>query len=382
MSNFGGKMSARIEVRKSVFCKRLSLDFRLVNVIPALLHDKQRIAPVMVLWFLMAGCASQGPVRPPSLHLPAAVHGLTATRVGDAIDLAWTNPTRTTDGVSLTAKHSAGAMQAEVCRAEAFTTANCTPIAHLPATAGGSGGYHDVLPSSFAEGNVRTIVYRVRLVNSAGNGAGWTEVKSLAGVAPAIITGLRAQPVAQGILVQWQPGEDGVMLRVSRGKDATHSTLLAASDASTGKQSQKSSSGTVDTGGHVGEEQRYTVFRRCTVSLGGESFLMDSDPASVTVTASAKLPLPLPPTSLEALANTLSTPEVDLVWQPPDDAGVTGYRVYREESGATTLLTQEPLRGFTYADKSVSNGHSYRYWVASMNGTGEQRSSAVSVTLP
>ncbi|WP_083346461.1 fibronectin type III domain-containing protein [Terriglobus roseus] len=353
-----------------------------MNVIPALLHDKQRIAPVMVLWFLMAGCASQGPVRPPSLHLPAAVHGLTATRVGDAIDLAWTNPTRTTDGVSLTAKHSAGAMQAEVCRAEAFTTANCTPIAHLPATAGGSGGYHDVLPSSFAEGNVRTIVYRVRLVNSAGNGAGWTEVKSLAGVAPAIITGLRAQPVAQGILVQWQPGEDGVMLRVSRGKDATHSTLLAASDASTGKQSQKSSSGTVDTGGHVGEEQRYTVFRRCTVSLGGESFLMDSDPASVTVTASAKLPLPLPPTSLEALANTLSTPEVDLVWQPPDDAGVTGYRVYREESGATTLLTQEPLRGFTYADKSVSNGHSYRYWVASMNGTGEQRSSAVSVTLP
>ncbi|MEZ2347532.1 hypothetical protein [Terriglobus sp. RCC_193] len=345
-------------------------------------RNRQSIAPIAVLLPLLIGCASQGPVRPPSLHLPAAVHGLAATRVGNVVDLAWTNPTRTTDGVSLTGKHSAGAMQAEVCRAEAFTSASCTPITHLAATAGAPGGYHDVLPATLAEGNARTLVYRVRLVNSAGNGAGWTEVKTAAGAAPAVISGLRAEPVAQGILVRWQPGEDGVMLRVSRGKDTARSTLLSASDVATGKQTHEISDGTLDTGGHVGEEQRYTVFRRRTVLLGGESFLMDSDSASVTVAASAKLPLPLPPTSLEALANTLSTPEVDLVWQPPNDAGVTGYRVYREESGNTTLLTQEPLRGFTYADKSVVSGHRYRYWIASVNGTGEQRSTSVSVALP
>lgn len=358
------------------------MDFRLVNVIQPVFRKRQSIAPIAVLPLLFAGCASQGPVRPPSLHLPAAVRGLTATRVGNAVDLTWTNPVRTTDGVSLTGKHSAGVMQAEVCRAEAFTSANCTPITHLAATAGAVGGYHDVLPPPLAEGSARTLVYRVRLVNSVGNGAGWTEVKAVAGAAPAVVSGLRAEPVAQGILVRWQPGADGVMLRVSRGKGTAKSTLLSASDGAMGKQSHESSGGTLDTGGHVGEEQRYTVFRRRTVSLGGESFLMDSDSASVTVAASAKLPLPLPPTSVEALANTLSTPEVDLVWQPPDDAGVTGYRVYREESGNTTLLTQELLRGFTYADKSVANGHSYQYWVASVNGTGEQRSTSVRVTLP
>lgn len=336
----------------------------------------------MVLPLLITGCASQGPVRPPSLHLPAAVRGLAATRVGNTIDLMWTNPARTTDGVSLTAKHSAGAMHAEICRAEAFSSVNCTPITRLSATAGAPSGYHDVLPATLAEGSARTLVYRVRLVNAAGNGAEWTEVKAVAGAAPVAVRGLHAEPVAQGVLVQWQPGEDGVMLRVSRGTDTAKSTLLSASDLAAGKQSHQSAGGTLDTGGHVGEEQRYIVFRRRTVSLGGESFLMDSDAASVTVAASAKLPLPLPPTSVEALANTLSTPEVDLVWQPPDDAGVTGYRVYREESGTSTLLTQEPLRGFTYADKSVANGHSYRYWVASVNGTGEQRSTSVSVTLP
>jgi len=356
------------------------VDFRLVHVISAVFRNRQSFAPLAALPLLLVGCASQGPVRPPSLHLPAAVRGLAATRVGDAVDLTWTNPVRTTDGVSLTGKRSAGVMQAEVCRAEAFTSANCTLITHLAATAGAAGGYHDVLPPTLAEGSARTLVYRVRLVNSAGSGAGWTEVKTLAGAAPEIVSDLRAKPVAQGILVQWKPGSDGVMLRVSRGTNTAKSTLLSASD--TAKQFNGVSDGTLDTGGHVGEEQRYTVFRRRTVSLGGESFLMDSDSASVTVAASAKLPLPLPPTSFEALANTLSTTEVDLVWQPPDDAGVTGYRVYREESGNTTLLTQEPLRGFTYADKSVVNGHSYQYWVASVNGTGEQRSASVRITLP
>lgn len=356
------------------------MDFRLVHVISAVFRNRQSFAPFAALPLLLAGCASQGPVRPPSLHLPAAVRGLAAIRVGNAVDLTWTNPVRTTDGVSLTGKHSAGVMQAEVCRAEAFSNANCTPIRHLAATAGAAGGYHDVLPAPLAEGSARTLVYRVRLVNSAGSGAGWTEVKTAAGAAPEIVSDLRAKPVAQGILVQWKPGGDGVMLRVSRGTNTARSTLLSASDPA--KQLNGLSDGTLDTGGHVGEEQRYTVFRRRTVSLGGESFLMDSDSASVTVVASAKLPLPLPPTNVEALTNTLSTPEVDLVWQPPDDAGVTGYRVYREESGNTTLLTQEPLRGFTYADKSVANGHSYQYWVASVNGTGEQRSTSVRVTLP
>jgi hypothetical protein len=354
-----------------------------VNVIRSVFRKKRITAPMMVLPLLIAGCASQGPVRPPSLHLPAAVRGLSAARVGNAVDLTWTNPVRTTDGVSLTAKHSAGAMQAEICRAEAFSSANCSPVAHLAATAGAPASYHDILPAALAEGSVRTLTYRVRLVNSAGNGAGWTEAKTVAGTAPATVSGLRAEPVAQGILVRWQPGEDGVMLRVSRGTDMAHATLLSASDvAAAGGQLHESSGGTLDTGGHVGEEQRYTVFRRRTVSLGGESFLVDSDSVSVMVAASAKLPLPLPPTGLEALANTLSTSEVDLVWQPAEDAGVTGYRVYREEAGNTTLLTQEPLRGFTYADKSVASGHSYRYSVASVNGTGEQRSTSVSVTLP
>jgi len=46
---------------------------------------------------LTAGCASPGTPLPPSLKLPQAVTGLTATRVGDSVMLAWTTPSRTTN---------------------------------------------------------------------------------------------------------------------------------------------------------------------------------------------------------------------------------------------------------------------------------------------
>lgn len=346
-----------------------------MNVSHSLRHSFAS-AIMAALPLALAGCASQAPLHPPSLHLPAAVRGLSAQRIGNAVDLTWTNPVRTTDGVSLTAKHGSGPLHAELCHAESFSSATCTPFTRIPAEAGAPGSFHDVLPADLSQGNARTLTYRVRLVNGEGKGAGWTSVTTVGGAAPSPVADLQANPVSNGILVRWHAGEDGVMLRVSRGTDIRRSTLLSA------QQTTQNSTGAVDTGGHAGEEQRYTVFRRRTVQLAGGNFTMDSDPVSVTVSASAKLPLPMPPTNLEALANTLSTPEVDLVWQPPNDEGVTGYRVYRQESGTTTLLTQQPLRGFTYADKSVQPGHSYAYIVASVNATGEQRGQPVAVTLP
>lgn len=333
------------------------------------------MAILIAVPFLLTGCASEGPLHPPSLHLPAAVRGLSAQRIGNAVDLAWTNPVRTTDSISLQAKH--GPYQAELCRAESFTATTCTPFRRIPADIGAQSIFHDVLPADLAQGPDRALAYRIRLINNAGKGAGWTTVTTVAGAAPSPIAGLQANPAANGTLIRWNAGEDGVMLRVWRGVNDKKSTLL-----STQQTTQTSASGTIDTGSHIGEQQRYTVFRRRTVQLAGNSFTIDSDPSTVIVSADAKLPLPMPPTNLEALANTLAAPEVDLVWQPPNDPGVTGYRVYRQESDTTTLLTQDPLRGFTYVDKSVQPGRTYSYVVASVNTTGEQRSAPVAVTLP
>src|ERR1700677_1156322 len=59
---------------------------------------------------LETGCASQGPLQPPSLHLPAPAEKLTAERVGDQVLLSWTTPAKTTDGDLIK-----GSISANVC---------------------------------------------------------------------------------------------------------------------------------------------------------------------------------------------------------------------------------------------------------------------------
>ena len=63
---------------------------------------------------LAAGCASPGPPLPPSLKLPQVATKVTAARVGDAVILRWTMPTRTTDKLLI-----AGPITAEICRSTA-----------------------------------------------------------------------------------------------------------------------------------------------------------------------------------------------------------------------------------------------------------------------
>lgn len=345
------------------------------------------MVPGLVLWSLLGGCASQGPLRPPSLNLPAAVRHLAAERVGDRVELSWTTPAKTSDGVALTVRrHGAGALTAEICRSEGALPHTCTPFTRIPVTSGGPAAFHDTLPPALASGPVRGLYYRVRVVNAQGKGAVWTEVITAAGTAPQPLKALQAYPVASGILLRWQPGEDGVMFRVSRGADTARSTLLRVSDSQSGGgrgTSFEGPGGTVDAGGHVGQEQRYVGFRQNAVQLGGTSIVMKSEPVSLVVPATARLPLPAPPTALEAVVNTLSKPEVDLVWQPPDDVSVTGYRVYRQD-GATrpVLLTPEAIHGFTFADTGAQAGHRYGYRVSAVNPSGESSAAMATAVLP
>ena len=345
------------------------------------------VVPGVALCSLLGGCASQGPLRPPSLNLPAAVRRLAAERVGDSVELSWTTPAKTSDGVALTVRrHGAGALTAEICRSEGALPHTCTPFARVPVTSGAPTTFHDTLPPVLASGPVRGLSYRVRVVNEQGKGAVWTEVVTAAGTAPQPLKALQAYPVASGILLRWQPGEAGVMFRVSRGADTARSTLLRVSEAQAGEGrgiSLGSAGGTVDAGGHAGQEQRYVGFRQNAVQLGSTSIVMKSDAVSLVVPATAKLPLPAPPTALEAVVNTLSKPEVDLVWQPPDDVSVTGYRVYRQDGDAPpVLLTPEPIHGFTFADTGAQAGHRYGYRVSAMNPSGESPAAMATAVLP
>lgn len=360
--------------------------------------DIGRLLPGLAAACVLAGCASQGPLRPPSLYVPAQVRGLAADRVGDAVDLRWTTPTRTTDGLPLSGKHVPVPLQAEVCR-EDPSVPNCLPLGRIAATGTHTGSFHDVLPPSLASGSPRILHYRVRMLNGSGKGAAAVTVEALAGTAPPILHNVQVAPVENGVLLRWQPTpdiEDGrILLRVRRGDAAVGSVAPARSHQQDSEQAKSADTllsvevkgndpaGTLDTGAKSGVAQQYTLARERVVRVGGEELSMRSSPVLIQVPANAKLPLVPPPTGLEAVANTLNAPEIDLVWQPATAA--TGYRVFRTEgAGTSMLLTVEPVRGLTYTDTAVRPGARYRYSVSSVgrDGIAGPKSSEVEEGVP
>ncbi len=322
---------------------------------------------------LLAGCASQGPLHPPSLKLPAPVRGLAADRVGNAVNLHWTTPSKATDSVGLAGKHGAGALTAEICRSEtAAVSSPCAAPDHVAVTSGDAADFHDVLPAALLSGPLRPLHYRVRVLNGKGKGARYVLVDTVAGTAPPAVRGLTAAPVSNGVGLRWQPDPaadgDRTVLRVERVRPSPagpppHSDLLAVEPAA------HDPGGAIDTAARPGIEQRYTVFRTHTLRAGEKDLVASSLPVAVTVSAADKAPPPLPPTGLEALVNTLAAPEIDLVWQPAEAAA--GYLVFRAEGGgAPVRLTPQPIAGLSYADTAVRAGGRYRYTVASVDAAG------------
>ena len=339
---------------------------------------------------ILCGCASEGPLRAPSLKLPGSVRAVSAARSGNSVDLRWTNPSKTTDGVSLAVKHGAGPLSAEICRGEVVPAANCSALARVPVISGESATFHDTLPLPLTDGPARALHYRIRIANAAGRTAVSATVQTLAGAPPAPIANLSAAPVAGGIAVRWTRENAPTgrpMLRVLRGdgmpgkNSNSGGTLLSVGNTAT----TGDTGGVLDAGGHAGQAQRYTAYRMRTVRIGAEDLTMTSDAATVTVQATAKAPPPAPPAGLAAIANTLATPSIDLVWQPSTDPSATAYEVFRAEGdGQPAPLTRDPVRGFTFTDTAVRPGVTYRYTVRSVasDGRAGAPSLPISASLP
>ncbi len=173
----------------------------------------------------LAGCASPGPPRAPSLRLPQPVSDLTVERVGDTVRLHFTAPSQSTDKMALR-----GSIPGEFCR-QLPQQKSCIAVpsskVSIPAGSsedqGPSEGTHaqgtqgsassksqitwiDRLPPKLASGPVELLTYRVQFFSPAQRSAGLSNPAYTAtGPAPAPVTGLRAQGTRLGILLRWNP---------------------------------------------------------------------------------------------------------------------------------------------------------------------------------
>ena len=375
------------------------------------------------------GCASPGAPRPPSLHLPQPVRDLVATRSGDDVQLRFTVPSETTDGLPLreTFLHGALCLQAS-------PGSSCAPIASpgdstpLRIQHGASRAakvtWKEPLSPELRVGPARPIAYRLKLTDEAGRSAGFSDPAYVAaGDAPPPVTSFTGQGTRPGILLQWTPapGKGEVLLERTQLDPPPHAPETApkhdtvAHSRSLSLAAPRSRSTAESTGdvwlqadpGNVGASQtldgtvvegvryRYLAVRRTVAHVGGRTLELRSAPSSPVELTWRDIYPPARPEGLTAVGfesgsgtgtQTTAAYAVDLIWQPVNDPRVTGYLVSRvpltpegAAAGATEPLTPQPVTTPAFHDTSALPNSTYRYLVTTVDARGNTSEPATAV---
>ncbi len=325
-----------------------------------------------VLCLGMAGCASTGVPRPPSLHLPQLVRDLTAQRYGGQVDLRFTVPTLSTDRQALAAgRHGADALQAQICRQLDPPGSACVVVASRVVHAGEVVSLQDSLPSGLQTGPAQLLHYRVSVLNAQGRSAGASrDAVTFSGVAPGAVVGLAATTTARGIQLTWARDAGAAPdTRILLRTEPVARTLAVAGDPG----------GAVDDRPEKGEKVTYTVVRTRTMPTGKDgdaaTVVVNGEPASITATRAADTFPPAAPTGLVAVALQLEgkPSRIDLSWEPNSEPDLAGYLLYRGEGGVPPiLLTPAPIHGISFTDLAVQTGHTYTYVLRAVDAAGNR----------
>ncbi len=348
----------------------------------------------------VAGCASPGTPKPPSLHLAQVVSDLAAEREGETVRLHWTTPSKTTDRIDIR-----GNITAQICRRATRASADCSSVHRLPVKPGPSQAI-DVLPAALAQGPGAVLEYQVELLNSNERSAGFSPPAfAAAGASPPKIEDLRAEASPEGALLRWQPEDaaDGIQLK----RMQITPPAAAAKHPAPGIPAQKEPSevrlrvgaggtapgtndrpfladagGTVDTTAVRGETYSYTAQRVRRVVLDGHALeLRSASSPLVTVTMRDTFP-PRAPKGLEAAAARIGdAPAIDLSWTPNTEDNLAGYIVYRRQEAEQqdTPLAPSIVLQPAYRDTAVSAGRIYIYTVRAVDRTGNRSAPSLAV---
>jgi hypothetical protein len=377
---------------------------------------------------LSIGCANPGPPHPPSLRLPALVKDLTASRAGDHVELHWTTPAKTTDGLLIK-----GTLTAEICRvaspAPSPTAPHCTPVKRLAVQPGPSQTTED-LPRSLTLDPPVLLTYRVQIFNTNQHSAGLSAPAFAAsGAAPPPVEQLRAKSIRSGAMVEWQPQTTAATVELDRVLDGTAPASpkakppakpnVAKPNAAKSKSkpgpkpsaqpaksplqskpatpdevklrtppSPSDAGGTLDRTVQMGQNYRYTAHRVRTITLDGHSLEIRS-PLSPPVTLLARDTFPpSAPTGLAAVpsGDTPANRSIDLSWEPDTESDLAGYIVYRQSvaadgtpEGPISRLTPTPVDAPAFSDQTAQLGHRYAYHVTAVDTVGNESAPSIDV---
>ncbi len=405
-----------------------------------ILHRRAAIASATLASAFLVGCGLAAAPQPPSLHLPKPVQDLQAERIGDSVQLTWTAPKTTTDGLKLTTpvptriciENGTASREAQNATTPPSKTVNCTALSSVATQPGKPAESAVALPTTMTQGPPRAITLRVEASGPKQKSAGLSNpAQAWAGAAPPLITGLTAQSAPQGVLLRWQPTvlPTGAVIELQR-------TLLTPAPAISGVPKTKSAAqrspakssaksgpppvqvlrvqpiadttqpnqlrdpgATYDASVEWGATYRYTAARVLQAAPGASLPLRiaSSPSAAIDIQTRDTFP-PATPSGLAAVLVTAAMngghPAVALSWTASREPEFANYIVYRRDLASHAPATPiAPAPGAPssarivtpiYQDASVVPHHSYAYSVSAVDlfGNTSPHSAEVVVTLP
>jgi hypothetical protein len=341
---------------------------------------------------VLTGCASPGAPQPPSLHLPRPVSDLQAQRVGENVQLHWTMPGDTTDGLALN-----GQKKVTVCRRVGAGV--CAQVQSFPEMPKAKIAIEDALPPAVVKSSRELLTYEVEVMNDAGRSAGASNpAYAASGVAPTPVSGVHADVTEHGVVLSWQQAPDtGAEILLQR-EHSQGATAAPVAKKSTSPLSPKSDSnvqmlrvhtdagGTLDASAVFGERYMYTVQRTRKVTLGGQSVEVRSEAsAAVNVDVRDTFP-PQSPQGL-AVAEPMRAAEgsytLDLSWEANVETDLAGYFVYRRDVGTqvpATRMNMQILPVPALHDAAIMAGHIYAYSVSAVDKSGNESARSAETT--
>ena len=310
-----------------------------------------------------AGCGSIGEPLYPALRIPSQVPDLAAVERGDRIDITFSIPPLTTEGLALTEIGSvellAGPSPANGWNVNEWIAGAQRVDAAAPSKPG------PVRASVPAAGFVgKDVVVGVRLSNAKGRFSQWSDFKTVSVEQPlATPADLRVAPVPEGVQVSWN-ASNATQFRVYRkvGEESKQALLATVAEPSY-----------LDTTTEYGKTYQYSV-----QALRDK---VESDPTGPASIIPKDIFPPRVPSGLTASAGVGA---VELAWERNTESDFKEYRVFRSENGGPFAPIAQGLEAPNYSDRNVGSGKRYRYRISAVDQIGNESMPCdpVEVTIP
>ncbi len=346
-----------------------------------------------------SGCGTPGAPQLPSLQLARPVEDLTATRVGNRVELDWTLSRKNTDRTLVKHIH-----ETRICRREGVTLmSTCTVVAEVPTPKAQPQPkqkgqqqpeavrlqYVDILPPQLGlEHPAGFVTYAVEEMNSKGRSAGLSNQVPVA-VAPTIPAPeeISAQVNGEGVTISWSgpgppaaPRELTYRYQIERRPVGSPAYIVVGDVAPSGQGSYLDKTFAWET------KYEYRVATLTEVQSQGLNASVPGDGSKPVEVFTRDIYPPAQPVGLQAVFSSIGQkPFVDLTWAPSVENDLAGYNVFRRvERGTAERLNQQLVQVPSFRDENVQPGKKYMYSIIAIDLRGNEspRSAEATETVP